>query len=193
MEKQEFNARVENLSIDAMTKKHPHLEELEAAHILYHWLGAHHAGQGSPEYAALSKIAKVYNPGENEELNMDEFADEYLELCKDAGDDCDCKKDHALAVLKDEHFRIDEEVIKAVLENVHYNAEHASNDLDNYVGTYSSKEDWAREHISNSYDLTEMLNLKNYIDYESYANDIEKGGDMTFLDLPNGDVAVFTN
>ena len=44
---------------------------------------------------------------------------------------------------------------------------------DSYAGVYDSKEDFAREIVSDCYDLDKMMgNLSYYFDYESFASDL---------------------
>jgi hypothetical protein len=180
-------------TIDGLCKQFPHLEGIDAAHILHHWLAAHHGGQGSEEYAALCAVGRVFTPGQNEEFDKEQFSEEYAFLCKETSLSCDCAKEGAFAELKEKFDHIDDEVITACLENNHYNVDHASSQLEEYAGTYSSEEEWAREFIEDCYDTRDMGALANYIDYESFARDARLGGDMTFLDLPSGDVACFHN
>lgn len=52
----------------------------------------------------------------------------------------------------------------------HYATEDGFND--SYRGEYNSAEDYAEELISECYDLKNMGNLANYIDYESFARDL---------------------
>ena len=47
---------------------------------------------------------------------------------------------------------------------------------DSYVGVYDSKEDFAREIVSDCYDLENMMgNLACYFDYEAFARDLFMG------------------
>ena len=56
-------------------------------------------------------------------------------------------------------------------------------------GEYRSKDEWAHEFIESAYDLDKMLgNLAGYFDYEAFARDAELGGDVSFIELSNGNV-----
>jgi antirestriction protein len=58
---------------------------------------------------------------------------------------------------------------------------------DNYRGCYRSKEDYAAEILEELEDLDRVpKHLRNYIDFETYARDLELGGEMVFLDGPSG-------
>jgi len=63
--------------------------------------------------------------------------------------------------------------------------------VDGYYGEYKDKEDFAMSMVEEQYgDLHKLIgNLAYYIDYEAYARDLES--DFTFIELPNGNVAVF--
>jgi antirestriction protein len=61
-------------------------------------------------------------------------------------------------------------------------------------GEYGSKIDWAYEHIEGCYDLDKMLgSLAHYFDYEAFARDAELGGDLSFIELANGNVWVLNH
>ena len=61
-------------------------------------------------------------------------------------------------------------------------------------GEYTNKLDWAHEHIDSCYDLDKMLgSLANYFDYEAFARDAELGGDLSFIELSNGNVWVLNH
>ena len=58
-----------------------------------------------------------------------------------------------------------------------------------YQGEYSSSGDWARDFIDSCYTLEGPL--KDYFDYEKYADDAQKSGDRVFIDADNGNVFAF--
>jgi antirestriction protein len=61
-------------------------------------------------------------------------------------------------------------------------------------GEFSSPTDWANEYISSCYDLDKMLgSLASYFDYEAFARDAELGGDISFVQLSNGNVWVINH
>ena len=87
---------------------------------------------------------------------------------------------------------LDNEVIIAYAEDT---GKELDNELiadaeNNYVGTYSSfqeyADDFADEQLHNTDDF-----LKSYFDYESFARDLEY--DYMVCDVSNSNVAVFTN
>lgn len=60
-----------------------------------------------------------------------------------------------------------------------------------YAGTFDSPEAWARNFLDDTGALQSVPeNLRNYIDYESYARDAQYGGDPYFAHH-EGDVFVF--
>ena len=58
-----------------------------------------------------------------------------------------------------------------------------------YEGEYESADDWARAVIDSCYTLEGPL--KVYFDFEKYADDAQKSGDMVFIDADNGNVFAF--
>ena len=47
---------------------------------------------------------------------------------------------------------------------------------DAYAGVYDSKEDFAREIVSDCYDINKMMgSLADYFDYEAFARDLFMG------------------
>lgn len=57
-----------------------------------------------------------------------------------------------------------------------YSPEDLDNMHDAYVGVYDSKEDFAREIVSDCYDIEKMMgNLACYFDYEAFARDLFMG------------------
>lgn len=62
---------------------------------------------------------------------------------------------------------------------------------DAYIGLYDSEEDWAYEYLESELQSVPE-NLRNYIDFESYAHDAVRNGDVTFI-LRNGEFLVFHN
>ena len=64
---------------------------------------------------------------------------------------------------------------------------------ENYQGKYNSESDWAASFLDATIALNEVPeNLRNYIDFESYARDARMGGDVTFV-RHDGDCWVFWN
>jgi antirestriction protein len=62
---------------------------------------------------------------------------------------------------------------------------------DDYMGTFSSAENWAEEYLNDSGMLSEVPeNLRNYIDFEAYARDASYGG-ISFVNH-DGSVWVFS-
>ena len=52
-----------------------------------------------------------------------------------------------------------------------------------YCGEYDSMEDYAHELVDDCYDLEKTMgSLACYFDYESFARDLEMGGDYSFID-----------
>lgn len=65
--------------------------------------------------------------------------------------------------------------------------------LDAYRGEYRNEAEWAEEFMEDTGMLSEMPdNLRNYIDFESYARDCELGGDLVFASSAGG-VMVFNS
>jgi|TARA_R100000482_G_C5116051_1_gene143123 antirestriction protein len=87
---------------------------------------------------------------------------------------------------------VDEEVILAYAE---YTGEDLNNELianaeNNYVGTFSSFQEYADEWADEQLRDTDNV-LKNYFDYERYARDLEY--DFMVCDVSDYNVAVFSN
>lgn len=85
------------------------------------------------------------------------------------------------------------EIVAAYVSNVGAHYADFSQLADQYRGTYASKEDWAHEWLE-GYQIDKLLGpaLCGYFDYESYAEDVELNGEVTFYDVTDG-VAVFAN
>jgi len=85
------------------------------------------------------------------------------------------------------------ELVTAYVNNVGAHYADFSCFADSYLGTYASKEDWAHESLE-GYQIDKLLGaeLAGYFDYESYADDQELSGYVTFYDVSDG-VAVFSN
>lgn len=85
------------------------------------------------------------------------------------------------------------EIVTAYVENVGAHYADFSRLADSYLGTYSSKEDWAHERLE-GHQIDKLLGseLCGYFDYESYADDQELSGYVSFHEVSGG-VAVFAN
>ncbi len=79
---------------------------------------------------------------------------------------------HALAEFIEEHG----EMGAALLSHYGSNLEDASTALENYLGTYESLEDYARELTEETTQIPEQLTF--YINYEAMARDMEMSGDV---------------
>ena len=83
-----------------------------------------------------------------------------------------------------------EDVVSAFLEFVDHDA--TAEDIreaieERYHGTYETKADFAAELIEECGDLMEVPDsLARYFDYESYARDLELGGDFSFIHNSGG-------
>lgn len=59
-----------------------------------------------------------------------------------------------------------------------------------YLGEYTSLENYAREYIESCWDLPD--HIEAYIDYERFGRDLELGGDITALEFGFGEVHIFS-
>ena len=90
----------------------------------------------------------------------------------------------------------DKELLAVYLENFD-KADSISETLDkardSFQGKFDNEPDWAAEFLEDTGALESVPeNLRNYIDFESYARDARIGGDVVF-ERHNGDVWVFYN
>ena len=69
--------------------------------------------------------------------------------------------------------------------------EDAEEFRDAYAGEYATLEDYAYEFISDCYEVPEWV--ENYIDYKSFARDLDLGGDIWYGQNDYGVVYVFRN
>ena len=93
--------------------------------------------------------------------------------------------------MEDSH--LDNEAIIAYAENCYSDYEDYMVDEaeDNYLGTYDSFQEYADEYADEMLNVRDNDFLMNYFDYDSFARDLEY--DYTVLDIPNYQVAIFTN
>lgn len=65
---------------------------------------------------------------------------------------------------------------------------------DAYQGSYDSEESFAEQLLEDTGCLSEVpQHLRNYIDFKSYAQDLELGGDYTFIRANWSETYVFNN
>ena len=82
------------------------------------------------------------------------------------------------------------EVVEVYCENVYDREDRFDWILENCLGVYDDKADWAEEFLLS----TDMVpkSLVGYVDYDKYARDAEWNGDMIFL-RRNGRIYAFNN
>ena len=112
-----------------------------------------HADEEDPELM-YQDFANIPDSLYHESMGEEEFNEilKYCELCED----------YSVEAVDDflEIFRPDD------LDNMQ----------DAYVGEYDSKEDFAREIVSDCYDIEQMMgSLADYFDYEAFARDLFMG------------------
>lgn len=62
-----------------------------------------------------------------------------------------------------------------------------------YAGEYDSPGDWAASFLEDTGSLANVPeHLRNYIDFDAYARDAQRGGDMAFVER-GGSTFVFHN
>ena len=89
----------------------------------------------------------------------------------------------------------DEGAIQAYADNFGLELEdvNESDFLDAFRGEYADIEDYARELVDSMGVLEPGSLAEQYFDYESFANDLEQGGDIWTADAPGYRVYVFDN
>ena len=87
----------------------------------------------------------------------------------------------------------DEEIARAALDLACGDLDQARSYLENYAGSADSLADWAEQFADDTGMLSEIPeNLRYYFDFQSYARDLECGGDVTTAEV-GGIVHVFWN
>jgi antirestriction protein len=71
------------------------------------------------------------------------------------------------------------------------NLDDAKNAVDNYCGSYNSLADYAQELTEETTEIPESL--RQYIDYESMARDMQLGGDVFTVETEYQEVHIFWN
>ena len=82
------------------------------------------------------------------------------------------------------------EVVEVYCENVYDREDRFDWILENCLGVYDDKADWAEEFLLSTHMVPESL--VGYVDYDKYARDAEWNGDMIFV-RRNGHTYAFEN
>lgn len=94
---------------------------------------------------------------------------------------------HALAEFIEEH----EDIGAALIDHFCGDLDDAKQVLENYLGTYESMEDYARQITEETSHIPEHLAF--YIDYERMGRDIEMNGDVFTIQIQADEVHIFIN
>lgn len=121
--------------------------------------------------------------------DVTEVFDELQECSECAEDLLDLKYENKdlLLVRRDMRDNYDDDVILAAIEA--FGADWAADALNKgaYQGCYKSLADYAESYLDDTGMIAEVPeSLRNYIDFDSWAKDCERSGDITSVDGDNG-------
>jgi antirestriction protein len=90
------------------------------------------------------------------------------------------------------------DAVKAFYENADYSAYDPDEIVrlfsDAYLGCYEDVEEYARELLENTGDLSDLPHyLRNYFDYASFGRDLEYGGDIWTEQVGYCETYIFSN